>query len=337
MQPQCTAEAGAGVLSDRPEMVNDYRSDLTADLYRWRAFLAIAEFGNLTRAALFLNSNPSLLSRQLNALERDCGGRLFSRTGRGLALSELGERILGQVKALVADADELESDVRGEAHEPAGRVSIGSLPSIAHPLAGRLFTQLRASYPSVRLRIHEGSSGQVEEWLADARIHIAILYRYGASLSPGEQALAVVDSYLVAAPGDHLTSQREVPFRALDGLPFILPSVPNGLRNALNVLARRQGITLEPAIEADSLPLMKSTVESEGLYTVLPLHTVWDEVQQGRLQTARLVDPPLQRTVSMATAHAKGPAKAVAVVAKQIQKIVAEMALHGLWRTSEAA
>ena len=194
---------------------------------------------------------------------------------------------------------------------------------------------MRARYPSVRLRVHEGSSGQVEEWLANSRIHIAILYRYGTALPPGEQELATVDSYLVGAAGDALTSRKEVPFDALDGLSFILPSVPNGLRNALNMLARQRGITLEPAIEADSLPLMKSTVESAGLYTVLPLHTVWDEVRQGRLQTARLVDPGLQRTVSMATTHSKGSAKAVAVVAEQILQIVAEMAQHGLWRTGE--
>ena len=75
--------------------------DIAADLHKWRAFLAIAELGSLTRAALCLDSNQSLLSRQLNALERDCRARLFNRTGRGVELSEVGERILGQVKALL--------------------------------------------------------------------------------------------------------------------------------------------------------------------------------------------------------------------------------------------
>ena len=52
--------------------------------------MAIGELGSLTRAALFLDSNQSLLSRQLNALERECGARLFNRTGRGVELSEVG-------------------------------------------------------------------------------------------------------------------------------------------------------------------------------------------------------------------------------------------------------
>ena len=57
----------------------DFTLDITADLHKWRAFVAIGELGSLTRAALYLDSNQSLLSRQLNALERECGTRLFTR------------------------------------------------------------------------------------------------------------------------------------------------------------------------------------------------------------------------------------------------------------------
>jgi LysR family transcriptional regulator, nitrogen assimilation regulatory protein len=97
-------------------------------------------------------------------------------------------------------------------------------------------------------------------------------------------------------------------------------------------MARQQRITLAPVIEADSLPLQKSLVASERLYTVLPLHAVWHEVADGRLQAARIVDPPFQRTAAMATAKSKGPARAVSAVASQIVAIVDEMARAGMWR-----
>ena len=306
--------------------------DIAADLNKWRTFLAIAELGSLTRAALFLDSNQSLLSRQLNAMERECGARLFNRTGRGVELSEVGQRIFPYVKALLADAEHLEMEVRGAAQAPAGRVTVGTLPSIGHHLVGQLFTSVRTLFPAVHLKILEGSSGQVEEWLTDARVDIAILYRYGATLPDQEQSLATVDSYLIGATGDALTHTAEVPFSALDDLPFILPSAPNGLRNALDATARHERITLAPVIEADSLPLMRTLVERERLYTVLPLHAVWQEVQDGKLQAAKLVDPPLQRMVSMVMAKSKGPGKAVSMVARQIVQIVDEMARQGMWR-----
>jgi LysR family transcriptional regulator, nitrogen assimilation regulatory protein len=306
--------------------------DIAADLHKWRVFLAIAEFGSLTRAALFLDSNQSLLSRQLNALERECRARLFTRTGRGVELSEMGRRIFPRVKALLADAEQLEFDIRSEVHEPAGRVTLGLLPSIGYTLIGRLFTEIRAQHPAVKLKVLEGSSGQVEEWLADGRVDIAILYRYGATLSEQEQSLATVDSYLIGPRDDRLTAAPEVAFSVLQGLPFILPSAPNGLRTALDAVARQEHIALEPVIEADSLPLQKSLVARERLYTVLPLHAVWTEIGEGQLQAARIVSPPLQRTVSMAMARTKAPAKAVSAVASQILQIVDDMARSGMWR-----
>jgi LysR family transcriptional regulator, nitrogen assimilation regulatory protein len=310
----------------------DFTVDITADLHKWRAFVAIGELGSLTRASLFLDSNQSLLSRQLNALERECGARLFNRTGRGVELSEVGQRLFNKVKALLSNAEELEREIRGEAREPTGRVTLGFLPSIAQPLVGRLFTEARARHPAVSLKVLEGSSGQVEEWLADARVDIAILYRYGPSLPEMEQSLAVVDSYLVGSAGDKLTAGSEVGFAALHELPFILPSAPNGLRTALDAMARQHHITLTPVIEADSLPLQKSLVATEHLYTVLPLHAVWNEVADGRVQASRIVDPPFQRTVAMATSKSKGPARAVSAVASHIVEIVADMARAGMWQ-----
>lgn len=309
-----------------------FNLDIAADLHKWRAFVAIGELGSLTRAALFLNSNQSLLSRQLNALERECGARLFNRTGRGVELSEVGARLFPRVKALLSDAEQLASEIRGEAREPAGRVTLGFLPSIAQPLVGRLFADMRSLHPGVSLKVLEGSSGQVEEWLADARVDIAILYRYGPALPETEQTLAVVDSYLVGPPGDRHTATADVAFSALDGLPFILPSAPNGLRTALDTMARQHRITLVPAVEADSLPLQKSLVATERLYTVLPLHAVWGEVAEGRLQASRIVDPPFQRVVSMALSKSKGPGRAVTAVASKIVDIVDAMATAGMWR-----
>lgn len=314
----------------------DFKLDITADLNKWRAFVAIGELGSLTRAALFLDSNQSLLSRQLNALERECGSRLFNRTGRGVELSEVGERLFPQVKALLEGAEQLEIEIRGEVREPTGRVTVGSLPSIAHPLVGRLFSDLRERHPAVKLKILEGSSGQVEEWLSDTRVDIAILYRYSSTLSEHEQALATVDSFLIGAKGDRLTLRPELPLSELDGLPFVLPSVPNGLRTALDAFARQERISLTPVIEADSLPLQKLLVAQERLYTVLPLHAVWTEIGEGRLQASRISSPPMQRIVAMAMAKSKGPPRAVSAVASRIIDIVAEMAQKGMWHPGAA-
>jgi DNA-binding transcriptional LysR family regulator len=305
--------------------------DVMADLHKWRAFVAIAELGSLTRAALFLDRAQPVLSRQMNALERECDVRLFVRTGRGVELSEIGKQLFPEIKALLTNAGELEREIRGKTRAPSGVVTLGLLPSLGNPLIGRLFKRMHELHPAIHLKILEGSSGQVEEWLGEGRLDIAILYRYTPSVPEGEHSLATVDSYLIGAKGDRLSSAAEVAFATLDRLPLILPSAPNGLRNALDALARRERITIDPVIEADSLQLFKSVVAEEHLYTVLPLHAVWFEVQGGHLQAAKIVNPPLQRDVSMVLAASKGPRKAVSETATQIVRIVDEMAKKGLW------
>ncbi len=315
----------------------DIQLNLTSDLTIWRSFLAIAELGSLTRAAVFLDSNQSLLSRQINALERQCGCRLFTRTGRGVELSETGARVLESVRALLHGAEQLEVDIRSHLQEPSGRVTLGLLPSIAHPLIGRLFSELRVRHPAIHLKVLEGSSGQVEEWLTDTRVDLAILYRYSTSLPEHEQLLATVDSYLVGPVGDRLTAAKELPASALSGLPFILPSAPNGLRNALDTLARHDKLTVEPVIEADSLPLFKNLAAQEGLYSVLPLHAVWTEIEEKRLQAAKIVDPRLQRSITMAIAKSKGPTRAVQVVGSAIREIVEDLGRRGMWHSSGPA
>jgi len=309
----------------------EYRLSLIADLNRWRTFVVIAELGSLTRAALSLDSNQSLLSRQLNALERECGARLFNRTGRGVELSDVGMRILPQVRQLLGNAEALEKDIVGEAREPAGQVTIGSLTSISVSLIGPLFTAIRARHPAIKLKVLEGSSGQLEEWLNEERIDIGILYRYGNSLPEQEQALATLDSYLIGCAGDTVTSTPEVPFAALHELPLILPSPPHGLRGVLDTMARREGILLNPAIDGNSLQLQKLLVEHEKLYAVLPLHAVWSEREAGRLQAARIVSPSMQQTISMALARSKGPSRAVTAVTAQITDLVDQMANKGMW------
>jgi DNA-binding transcriptional LysR family regulator len=179
---------------------------------------------------------------------------------------------------------------------------------------------MRGLFPGIHLKVLEGSSGQVEEWLGEGRLDIAILYRYGPSPPDGEHSLAIVDSYLVGAKGDRLTKMPETVFSTLDRLPLILPSAPNGLRNALDALARRERITIAPVIEADSLPLFKSVV-----------HAVWSEIEVGHLQASKIVNPPLQRHVSMVLGASKGPRKAVTETAAQVVAIVDEMASKGLW------
>lgn len=307
------------------------RLDITANLLRLRMFAVVAEEGSLTRAALRLDSDAAALSRQISALEQQCGTRLFNRTGRGVTLSEAGLRILPQVQALLAQALQLEEAIREHADVVRGSVTLAMMPSIAASIVGRVFTLLRENHPDIQIKVMEGASGKVVEWLADGRADIGLLYRYQLPLPAGEEALATVDAYLVGRPGDRATTNETVDFRTLASVPLVLPSYPNGLRRKMDAIARTAGVVLAPVLESDSLVLLKSLAMNEGLNVVLALHAVQDELAAGKVQVSRIVGPTVRSTISFAFSKAKSPGRAVELVSHRIRQLLTE-AGHGAAR-----
>ncbi|HLU03456.1 MAG TPA: LysR family transcriptional regulator [Advenella sp.] len=303
----------------QPERVaTDFQISLSSDLNRWRFFVVIAQLGSLTRAAAFLDSNQSLLSRQLNALERECGIRLFNRTGRGVALTETGTLIFDRVVALLKDAEQLDQRLQDYVKAPVGKVTFACFGSIGATLAARLYADLRKDAPGVSLCYMEGNVGQIEAWLADGRADIGIMYRYADVLPEHEFELAAVDSYLVGSAADPLTARAEVQFSELRDLSFVLPGAPNELRSTMESLARDIGFSIPVSMETNSLTLMKLMVAQKGLHTTLPIHSVLEDIADGRLQASRIVNPPIKRVVSMAISKSKGPSRTVSLVSTRL-------------------
>ena len=299
------------------------------DLDRLKIFVQVAELGSLSKAASVTGVPQSAISRKITALEQDCSGRLFHRTGRGVTLTEFGQRVLPRIKALIDDAQQLSDDLKSSAGVPAGTVRIGFLPSLTHPALGPLLRNVRSRLPGVHLQIVEGSSGQLDEWLSSGRVDFGVLFRYGNSASPGEEVLAVVDTYLVGMPGNLLTRLPEVEFSKLDRVPLILPNIPNGLRVAIARIAQQKHVTLSVIMEADSLPIQKNIAASGEAYAILARHAVRSEIQAGILQASRIVKPRINRTIVLSTTSAHPSTLACREVTALMRRIYEDLVAEG--------
>jgi DNA-binding transcriptional LysR family regulator len=90
----------------------------------WKLFIDAIELGSLSKVAIAYGTSQPHVSRQVSELERECGGRLFQRTGRGVVLTELGERVAPKVRAWLASTDQLANDIHTTAGKPIGRVRL---------------------------------------------------------------------------------------------------------------------------------------------------------------------------------------------------------------------
>lgn len=270
------------------------------DYAAWKLFIDAAELGSLSKVAVAYGTSQPHISRQLGELEQACGGRLFQRTGRGVVLTELGQRIAPKVRAWLASSDQLANDVRMSAGTPIGKVRIGSLPSTAHPLMSTLHKRLRERYPLIQLAVREGQGAQLETWLEDGSVDLAVLYRAGSAPKNGDIYLVETSTYLVGAVGDPLTSRPTVRFSELHNLPLVFFCRPNSWRDQLEQIGAERGVALNVALEADSLSLQTHIVAEGGIYALLGPYAIAAASKDRQLQSSKLVDPVVTRHIALA-------------------------------------
>ena len=297
----------------------------------WKLFMDAAELGSLSKVAVAYGTSQPHISRQISELEQECGGRLFQRTGRGVVLTELGQRIAPKVRAWMASTEQLANDVRTSAGTPIGKVRLGSLPSTAHPLVSTLYKQLKERYPLIQLAVREGQGSQLETWLEDGSVDLAILYRTSGSPKNGDTYLVETSTYLVGAAGDPLTSRPTVRFSALHDLPLVLFCRPSSWRDYLEQISADHNVSLNVVLEADSLSLQTQIVSEGGIYALLGPYAVPGASKNYRLQSSKLVDPVVTRHIALAMSR-HGSLTFACQTVMQVAREIAKSGAAGLRR-----
>jgi LysR family nitrogen assimilation transcriptional regulator len=246
-------------------------------------------------------------------------------------LTELGQRIAPKVRAWLASSDQLTNDVRTSAGTPIGKVRIGSLPSTAHPLVSTLHRRLKEKYPLIQLVVREGQGAQLETWLEDGSVDLAILYRTGNAPKNADTYLVETSTYLVSAAGDPLTSRPTVRFSALHNLPLVHFCRPSSWRDHLEQIGAERGVSLNVALEADSLSLQTHIVSQGGMYALLGPYAIAAASKDCRLQSSKLVDPVVTRHIALAMSRHGNPTLAFRTV-MQITREIAKSGAAGLRR-----
>jgi DNA-binding transcriptional LysR family regulator len=299
------------------------------DYDAWKLFIDAAELGSLSKVALAYGTSQPQISRRIGELEKESGGRLFQRTGRGVVLTELGQRVAPKVRAWLASTQQLANDVRTSAGTPIGTVRIGSLPSTAHPLLTTLYYRLRKRYPLIQLSVREGQGAQLETWLEDGSVDLAILFRTSPKPRHGDTYLVETATYLVSAEADKLTSRPSVPFAALHNLPLVHFCRPNSWRNHLEQLAAEHGIALNVVLEADSISMQTHVVADGGIYALLGPYAISSAMRNVRVQSSRIIKPSVSRHIALAMSR-HGEMTLACRTVMQILKEIAKSGASGL-------
>ena len=301
------------------------------DFKQLRAFLTVADTGNVTRASELLNLVQPAVSRQLRLLEEDIGAELFDRARHGMVLTDAGKALLVYARRAMLELDRARAEIGGAVDGIGGLVTVGLLPSTCELISGALVSAVAASYPGIRMRIAMGYAGTLQQWLETGEIDAALLY--GVERSPNIHAKPLLDEalWVVGAPSARLRRQKPVPLASLAGQALILPSGPHGIRTLVDHACAVSNVTLTVTVETNAMSIQKSLVLGGHGLTILPPIAFADELARKLVTAAPLCDPKITRTIVLALPANRAVGQHVRRTADLLVQCAKDAVVRGAW------
>ena len=256
------------------------------DIHQIRCFKRVAELRSFTAAARHLNITQPALSRQVQSLEDELGTQLLLRTTRGVQATAAGKVMMEMGGNLLDYLEGIRKAVASAANDPSGEVVVGLPPSLSGILAPCLIDECRTHLPQVRIRIIEGLSMFIEEWLALGRIDLAIL-THRPDMPMSQTPLCEEDLVLVGRFNQSDCESRTISFSDMSALTLVMT---RGFKDVINH-QMPPGHTLQCDLEMDSISAIRNVLATTDLCTVLPYGVVQHERFGDEFKVMHIHDP----------------------------------------------
>ena len=142
------------------------------ELRQLRHFVAVAETGNISRAAQKIFLTQPALSRQIKALEDEIGQCLLERQAHSIRLTPAGEALLTEARELLQRADAMLARVRAAGQSV--RLRVGYAPSLATGLLSGAVENFAQKHPTARVELFDLSTKEMLAGLESDTLDVAL-------------------------------------------------------------------------------------------------------------------------------------------------------------------
>lgn len=288
--------------------------------------VAVADEGQVGKAARACSVSQPALSSQLQELERRLGLTLFERGRTGMTVTTEGAPVIEQARRVLADAGDLVRLAADRSGDLVGAVHLGVIPTMAPYLLPVVVQELLRRHPRARPHLHEERTDELLDRLHDGRLDLGVL------AGPLDEADLEVrelahDPFLLALPeGHHLAGEGALPTGVLAGLPLLLLEEGHCLRDQSLAVCATAGASETSEIQATGLAALCQMVAADMGATLLPASAAALEARAGAGLTLRPLrgTPPPDRTVVLAWRRASPRAERFVALARHLAEPVAE-------------
>lgn len=298
-------------------------------LTQLRYFLGIAAAGTMSGAARQIGIAQPALSLQIAHLEAEFGQALFVRHGRGMTLTEVGQRLKGRAVEILRQVELTRDELSANPESPSGTVVVGMATSANMAFSVDLLISARRRFPRLKVQLVESMSGFLLEWVERGRIDMAVVYDVTPHATLSVERLATENLYLIASPGADAAVKPVVRFADLVAFPLIVPGKQHRLGQLIQQMAATQKVALDIVAEVDSTYSIKKLVSRGEGYSILSAHAVEEEIARCELSAIPIADPAITRSIDLIVNPLRKPNPSVKIIAK----LIAEMVRTGPKRT----
>ncbi|MEP6636049.1 MAG: LysR family transcriptional regulator [Acidobacteriota bacterium] len=254
------------------------------EIRQLRAFVAIAESGTFTAGAARVHVTQAAISMQIRQLENELGARLFVRAPRRVILTEAGEHLLHRAHHILREHDAAQDEIAELAGAERGRLRIGSASAMVttEPLP-KILKELRRQHARAEVSVTSGTSEALVQQILGGELDLAFVSLPVEARGIQTERLNEDQLVAIASPRHRLAKQRTVSAYTLAGEKLILGERGGNTRRLIDQFFAQAGVTLSVSMELSRQAAIRRMVEEDMGVGIVPLQSVEEEVQKGKL------------------------------------------------------
>lgn len=266
------------------------------DIRRLQYFLAIAEEGQITKAAKRLHMAQPPLSQQLKLLETELGVQLIERTDRrNIKLTDAGQILRNRAEQILALVDQTVMELKDVTERLQEKLSIGISSTWDTPFLPDQLCNFRQYYPGINFQLCGDDSTTIEELLINGEVEIAIA-QFPSNLKT-YATLALSDEPFVAAfgpaPEEAIGPTNYVRLADLANKPVIIH------RKHKKLLEYYHQLGIEPRIHCQHSDLRSMLAwANAGLGIAIVPKSAVGLIPGNTLIIKEIIDPPIRTTAT---------------------------------------
>ncbi|MGM9489286.1 LysR family transcriptional regulator [Ideonella sp. YS5] len=274
--------------------------------------VAMAEEGNIHRAAQVLNMTQPAASKLLKDLEDALGAQLFERLPRGVRPTWYGETMVRHARMALASLSQAHDEIEALKAGRFGQVSVGAITTPGMTLMPAAVALVKQEHPNLRVALQIETSDVLMERLQQGKLDMMVgrLFESHDKTALRYQPLVEEPVSAVARPGHPLLSMPSLSLRDLVGAGWIVPPAGSVLRHRFELTFQEEGLEapvnlIETAAllfatrmlqQSDMLAVLAADVAryyaEHGMLTVLPIQLACKMDAYGLItRTDRLLSP----------------------------------------------